>query len=123
MNSVVENAANTVYERARFRSAQTVRDEKRDFAQRMATRRGSSNLPLSGPEFQAVLKMSGDHVERCIRERFESYRDAFKQADNPFHGIYPFWGSNWTVSWTVSKSSNTAQAPSTQSICPCSVNQ
>lgn len=81
MNSVIGNAANTVYERARFRSAQTVRDEKRNFAQRIATRRSSSNLPLSGPEFQAVLKISGDHVERCIRERFESYRDAFKQVE------------------------------------------
>ena len=80
MNSAVQKAANAIYGRARSQSAKTMRNERRDFAHTLATRRSHSNLPLSGPEFQAVLKISGQHIERCIQSRFDSYRQAFAGA-------------------------------------------
>jgi hypothetical protein len=81
MNTAVQKAANAIYERARTQSAQTVGEEKRQFGQTLALRRSRSHLPLSGPEFQAVTKISGQHVERCIRARFDSYRQAFTGAE------------------------------------------
>ncbi len=92
MNSAVQKAANAIYGRARSQSAKTMRNERRDFAHTLATRRSHSNLPLSGPEFQAVLKISGQHIERCIQSRFDSYRQAFAGAqidptNQDFHEI------------------------------------
>src|SRR6266849_2609489 len=81
MNSAVQKAANAIYERTRSQSAQTVRDERRDFAHVQAVRRSRSNLPLSGPEFQKVAKIFGQHVERCIRARFDSYHQAFAKIE------------------------------------------
>jgi hypothetical protein len=81
MNAAVQIAANAQYERARAQSSKTVRVEKRDFAHTLALRSSRSNLPLSGPEFQNVVHISGHHIERCVRARFDSYRQAFKEAE------------------------------------------
>jgi hypothetical protein len=81
MNTAVQKSANAIYERASMASGKTAREEKREFAQTLALRRRHSNLPLSGPEFQAVVEISGQHVERCIRARFDSYRQAFTGAE------------------------------------------
>src|SRR5689334_4444763 len=80
MNTAVQKAANAIYERARNKSAKTLSEEKREFAHTMAMRRSRSNLPLSGPEFQAVVRISGQHVERCVRARYDAYRQAFTAA-------------------------------------------
>lgn len=80
MNTAVQKVANAIYERARTQSAKTVGDEKREFGHTLAMRRSRSNLPLSGPEFQAVVRISGQHVERCVRARYDAYRQAFTAA-------------------------------------------
>lgn len=83
MNTAVQKSANAIYERDRTASAKTAREERQKFAETVAGRRSSSHLPLSGPEFQMFVKIAGQHVERCIRARFDSYREAFTGAARP----------------------------------------
>jgi hypothetical protein len=79
MNGSVKVYADALYEKARSLSAQKIQAEKKEFAQLRATR-SSGAMPLSGTGFQAVAKIFGDHVNRCIRARFDCYRQAFSEA-------------------------------------------
>jgi hypothetical protein len=79
MNGSVKVYADALYEKARSQSAQTIQTEKFKFAQLRASR-SSGSMPLSGTGFQAVAKIFGDHINRCIRARFDCYRQAFTEA-------------------------------------------
>lgn len=81
MNGTVKVYADELYERVRSSSVQTVSAERTKFAQLMASRRKTTYLPLSGPEFQSVAKIFGDHVSRCIRARFTSYQQAYQERE------------------------------------------
>ena len=80
MNGAVKVYASELYERVRSLSGQSLHADRASFAQLVASRR-TTNLPLSGPEFQNVAKMYGDHVSRCIRARFDAYRQAYRERE------------------------------------------
>lgn len=42
--------------------------------------RNSGNLPLSGVDIQAVIRLYVDHVERCTTPRFESHEQAYAET-------------------------------------------
>lgn len=81
MNGTIKVYADALYQQVRSSSGQTVHTERAEFAQLMASRRTSTYLPLSGPEFQSVAKIFADHVSRCIRARFNSYQQAYKEKE------------------------------------------
>jgi hypothetical protein len=79
VNGSVKVYADELYESVRSASGQTANAEKKDFAHDRALRRSSAHLPLSGPEFQKLAKIYADHVSRCMRARFDSYRRSYSE--------------------------------------------
>jgi hypothetical protein len=81
VNGTVKVYADALYQQVRSSSGQTVHTDSAEFAHLMASRRSATYQPLSGPEFQSVAKIFADHVSRCIRARFNSYRQAYKDRE------------------------------------------
>lgn len=80
MKDEVKKYADTLYERSLYESAGFLRDARSKFGLEMAARRRVTALPLSGFEIQALMKLFGQHVERCMEARLESYRTAYNEA-------------------------------------------
>ena len=79
MDHDVKQYADTLYESARMESARTLRDARVELQRGMAAR-NSGNLPLSGIEIQAVIRLYVAHVDRCTTSRFESYQQAYAET-------------------------------------------
>jgi pyrimidine deaminase RibD-like protein len=79
MDEDVKKYADALYESARMESARALRDDKVKAQQRMAAR-NARNLPLSGVDIQAVIRLYVEHVERCTTARFESYEQAYAET-------------------------------------------
>ena len=79
MDEDVKKYADALYESARMESARTLR-EARVKAQQLMAARNSGNLPLSGIDVQAIIRLHSEHVERCTTARFESYEQAYAEA-------------------------------------------
>jgi pyrimidine deaminase RibD-like protein len=79
MDEDVKKYADSVYESSRMESGRTLRDARVKALQSMAAR-NRANLPLSGVDIQAVIRLYVDHVERCTAARFESYEQAYAEA-------------------------------------------
>jgi pyrimidine deaminase RibD-like protein len=75
----VKKYADSVYENERMESARTLRDARVKALQLMAAR-NPGNLPISGIDIRAVIRLYVEHVERCTTARFESYEQAFVEA-------------------------------------------
>jgi hypothetical protein len=71
--------ADSLYESARMESARNLRDASVKVLQLRAAR-NSGNLPLSGVDIQAVIRLYVDHVERCTAARFESHEQAYTET-------------------------------------------
>jgi hypothetical protein len=74
----IEQYADPLYERARSESAITVGRETTKYLEKRAALQ-SSYQPFSGVDYQAVVRIRADHIERCTRARFDSYQQAFDE--------------------------------------------
>jgi pyrimidine deaminase RibD-like protein len=76
--------ADSLYDQSRSESSRKLIEDRTKFAHEMATRRRTTDLPISGPEIQALMNLFAQHVERCMEERLESYQTAYTEAiQNP----------------------------------------
>lgn len=79
MDKDVKKYADSLYESARMESARTLRSARVQLLQEKAAR-NSGNLPLSGFDVQAVVRLYVAHIDRCTTARFESYQQAYAEA-------------------------------------------
>ena len=79
MDEDIKKYADSLYEHARMESDRALQAERAQAVQRRAgLDRG--DLPLSGPDIQIMLGIFGNHIERCMVGRFDSYEQAYSQA-------------------------------------------
>jgi diguanylate cyclase (GGDEF)-like protein len=66
---------------ARSDSGKVVRTDRSEHAVRMARRNNNATGSMfSGTELKGITEIYDRHIERCMVARFESYRDAFREA-------------------------------------------
>lgn len=75
----LKHYADALYADARMESISILQKARVQSARDRAVR-NPSNLPLSGPDVQAVVCVFGDHIERCIAARLDSYEKAYTHA-------------------------------------------
>ena len=80
LDAPVKSYADVVYQESLMESASALRDAKRDYLREAAAKQ-SSNLPLGGPQVQAIVNLHVQHIERCMEARLDSYRQAFTKAN------------------------------------------
>jgi hypothetical protein len=78
LETLVKQYADSLYDRAHSESAITVGRESTQYLQQRAALQGSYQL-FSGVDYQALVKIHADHIERCIRARLDSYQQAFDE--------------------------------------------
>jgi pyrimidine deaminase RibD-like protein len=76
MDPDVKSYADTLFASARVESARILRKERVELQREMAAR-NAGNMPFSGFQIQAMVRLYAGHVERCMTARFESYQEAF----------------------------------------------
>jgi hypothetical protein len=80
MDPSIRDYADVLYEQSLHQSASLLQENKVEEQRKMAARRSSYPLPLSGPEVQRMVVLFVEHVERCVEARLESYRKAYATA-------------------------------------------
>jgi diguanylate cyclase (GGDEF)-like protein len=79
MDENLKEYADTVYEGARMESSRAHQRERLEAIRKDSFSKIS--LPLTGTEIQLLLKISTDHIERCMAARLDSYKEAFAQIN------------------------------------------
>ncbi len=79
MDEDLKKYADSLYENARMESSKTLQKARVKAAQERASR-NRGDLPLSGLDVQAILRIFDDHIERCMVARFDSYHEAYAQT-------------------------------------------
>ena len=79
MDETLKQYAEALYADARMESSRALQKARVRSAQERAAR-NPSNLPLSGPDVQAIVVVFGEHIERCMAARLESYQQAYAHA-------------------------------------------
>jgi len=79
----IKDYADSIYHRTHTQSADTLNADRIAYLRQRAAQ-GSADFPWSGIDTQRVLRVYSDHIDRLIRARFESFRDAFEEA-----GLFP----------------------------------
>jgi acyl carrier protein len=80
LDAPVKSYADVVYQQALIESAGALRTAIKNYLTEAAARQ-SANLPLGGPQVQAIVNLHVQHVERCMEARLDSYQQAFSKAD------------------------------------------
>jgi hypothetical protein len=80
VNAEIKNYASSLYEKASRESVKQLHEERATLLGKIAQRSTGFSL-LSGPEIQAIVEQHVKHIERCMSARLESYRQAFKEAN------------------------------------------
>jgi hypothetical protein len=75
----IKNYAGSLYEKSLMDSVKQLHEERGKYVAQMAERRTASTL-LGGSEIRAIVDQHVRHIERCMRARLESYRQAFTEA-------------------------------------------
>jgi len=75
----IKDYADPIYHRTHTQSADTLNADRIAYLRQRAAQ-GSADFPWSGIDTQRVLRVYSDHIDRLIRARFESFRDAFEEA-------------------------------------------
>lgn len=80
MEAAIKQYADSIYEKALFESAQTARRDKTKYLQGRSRAQDSRQL-FSGPEYQGLVKIYVDHIDRCTAARLDSYQEAFNEIN------------------------------------------
>jgi diguanylate cyclase (GGDEF)-like protein len=79
MDEDVKNYADTLYQSARMESAATLRENRMKTLQQRSLQ-NAANLPLSGVDIQAMMRLYDAYIERCMTARFESFKQAYDET-------------------------------------------
>lgn len=80
MDDKLKAYAETIYEQSLHESVQILTDERADYFRQVAAQKRAPNLPFSGADLQAIMRLYVQHIERCMEAKLESYRKAFNEV-------------------------------------------
>jgi hypothetical protein len=82
LDDSIKQYADSLYEKALFESAATLRKEVTNHLHERFKTQNHTQL-FSGADYQAQVGIHVDHIERCVTARLDSYQKAFDEISRP----------------------------------------
>ena len=76
----IKSYADAIYDQSRMKSVGECNSARVEFLNQRAARNPTQYIPLGGIDVQALARLFGEHIERCMTSRLASYEQAFEDA-------------------------------------------
>src|SRR5260370_35590183 len=80
METLIKDYADSMYEQSFVESAVSTRADTTNFLRQRTTKR-RVKAPFGGNETNAIIKFQGQHIERSMAARLESYQRTYEEAE------------------------------------------
>jgi len=80
VDTQVKSYADAIYDRAMMKSVADYSSAKVTYLNERAARNPTVYMPLGGTDIQALVRLSAEHIERCMASRLASYQEAYREA-------------------------------------------
>ncbi len=80
MDTHIKSYADAIYDRSMMKSVADCSSAKVAYLNERAARNPTVYMPLGGTDIQALVRLSAEHIERCMASRLASYQEAYREA-------------------------------------------
>ena len=80
MDARIKSYADAIYDRSMMKSVADCSSAKVAYLNQRAARNPTVYMPLGGTDIQALVRLSAEHIERCMASRLASYQEAYREA-------------------------------------------
>jgi acyl carrier protein len=80
LDTRIKSYADAIYDRSMMKSVADYSSAKVAYLNERAARNPAVYMPLGGTDIQALVRVSAEHIERCMASRLASYQEAYREA-------------------------------------------
>jgi acyl carrier protein len=80
LDARIKSYADAIYDQSQMKSVAESSSARVAFLNQRAARNPTQYIPLGGIDVQALVRLFGEHIERCMTSRLASYKTAFQDG-------------------------------------------